>query len=304
MKTPKEREMSMLGSIKYKLKQVLKYLPVVLVTIFWGASFVATKFVVNVFEPFPAALYRFLIALFVLLPFTKKKKIANINAFWSGFWGITMYFVFENTALRYTSPTNAAVIVSSVPLLYVLFTHVFHKVKTNKYHYLGSVLAFLGVALVILNGRMMKLNPLGDILAFGAAISWVFYTHYVVRIKDVVGIDQTFSITFWGVVTLVPFSLLQNMQAKFEIKSVSSLIYLGIVCSALGYLLWNKSIEVIGDRKTTNFIYFIPLVTVISEFVLMKSKPTIYNILGVTMLILGLYIFERGEEYGKERFGN
>ncbi len=304
MKTPKEREMSMLGSIKYKLKQVLKYLPVVLVTIFWGASFVATKFVVNVFEPFPAALYRFLIALFILLPFTRKKKIANINAFWSGFWGITMYFVFENTALRYTSPTNAAVIVSSVPLLYVLFTHVFHKVKTNKYHYLGSVLAFLGVALVILNGRMMKLNPLGDILAFGAAISWVFYTHYVVRIKDVVGIDQTFSITFWGVVTLVPFSLLQNMQAKFEIKSVSSLIYLGIVCSALGYLLWNKSIEVIGDRKTTNFIYFIPLVTVISEFVLMKSKPTIYNILGVTMLILGLYIFERGEEYGKERFGN
>jgi drug/metabolite transporter (DMT)-like permease len=304
MKTPKEREMSMLGSIKYKLKQVLKYLPVVLVTIFWGASFVATKFVVDVFEPFPAALYRFLIALFVLLPFTNKKKIANINAFWSGFWGITMYFVFENTALRYTSPTNAAVIVSSVPLLYVLFTHVFHKVKTNKYHYLGSVLAFLGVALVILNGRMMKLNPLGDILAFGAAISWVFYTHYVVRIKDVVGIDQTFSITFWGVVTLVPFSLSQNMQAKFEIKSVSSLIYLGIVCSALGYLLWNKSIEVIGDRKTTNFIYFIPLVTVISEFVLMKSKPTIYNILGVTMLILGLYIFERGEEYGKERFGN
>jgi drug/metabolite transporter (DMT)-like permease len=304
MKTPKEREMSMLGSIKYKLKQVLKYFPVVLVTIFWGASFVATKFVVNVFEPFPAALYRFLIALFVLLPFTKKNKIANINAFWSGFWGITMYFVFENTALRYTSPTNAAVIVSSVPLLYVLFTHVFHKVKTNKYHYLGSVLAFLGVALVILNGRMMKLNPLGDILAFGAAISWVFYTHYVVRIKDVVGIDQTFSITFWGVVTLVPFSLLQNMQAKFEIKSVFSLIYLGIVCSALGYLLWNKSIEVIGDRKTTNFIYFIPLVTFISEFVLMKSKPTIYNILGVTMLILGLYIFERGEEYGKERLGN
>jgi len=304
MKTPKEREMSMQGSIKYKLKQVLKYLPVVLVTIFWGASFVATKFVVNVFEPFPAALYRFLIALFVLLPFTKKKKIANINAFWSGFWGITMYFVFENTALRYTSPTNAAVIVSSVPLLYVLFTHVFHKVKTNKYHYLGSVLAFLGVALVILNGRMMKLNPLGDILAFGAAISWVFYTHYVVRIKDVVGIDQTFSITFWGVVTLVPFSLLQNMQAKFEIKSIFSLIYLGIVCSALGYLLWNKSIEVIGDRKTTNFIYFIPLVTIISEFMLMKSKPTIYNILGVTMLILGLYIFERGEEYGKERFGN
>ncbi|AMW33746.2 Permease of the drug/metabolite transporter (DMT) superfamily [Fervidobacterium changbaicum] len=283
---------------------LLQYVPVVLVTIFWGASFVATKFVVNVFEPFPAALYRFLIALVVLLPFTKKRKIGDINAFWSGFWGITMYFVFENTALRYTSPTNAAVIVSSVPLLYVLFTHLIHKVETTKYHYVGSVLAFLGVALVILNGRLMKLNPIGDILAFGAAVSWVFYTHYVVRIKDVSGIDQTFSITFWGVVTLIPFAFFQDMKVTFEVKSALSLIYLGVVCSALGYLLWNKSIEIIGDRRTTNFIYFIPIVTVISEFVLMKSEPTIYNILGVTMLVLGLYIFERGEEYGKKRLRN
>ncbi|MGB9795330.1 DMT family transporter [Fervidobacterium gondwanense] len=279
----------------------VSYLPVVIVTIFWGASFVATKYVVQSYFPFPAALYRFIIALAVLFPITKKKKIKDINAFWSGFWGITMYFVFENTALKYTSPTNAAVIVSSAPLLYVLFTHLFHRTKTNKLHYLGSLLAFLGVALVILNGRILKLNPLGDILAFGSAIAWVLYTHYVIKMKDISGIDQVFSITFWGVVTLIPFALLQDMSIKFEPKSFISLIYLGIICSAVGYVLWNKSIELIGDRKTTNFIYFIPLVTVVSEILLMGSKLTVYNVLGVTLLIIGLYTFERGEEYGKER---
>ncbi len=281
-----------------------KYIPVIIVTIFWGMSFVATKFVVNVFAPFPAALYRFLTALIVLFPFTKNKKLLDVNAFWSGFWGITMYFVFENTALIYTNPTNAAVIVSSAPILYVLFTHIFHKQKTNIFHYVGSLIAFTGVALVIINGRILKLNPLGDILAFGSALAWVLYTHYVMKMEKHDGIDQVFSITFWGVVTLIPFSLFQNMKPSFEIKSFIGLIYLGIICSALGYFLWNKSIVLIGDRRTTNAIYFIPMVTILSESLLIRTPLTFYSIIGVLSLILGLYIFERGEEYGKKRPGD
>ncbi|MFN6991572.1 MAG: DMT family transporter, partial [Fervidobacterium sp.] len=248
-----------------RLKNLMKYIPVILVTIFWGLSFVATKFVVRSFSPFPAALYRFITALIVLLPFTNKKEllrsILDVNAAMTGFWGITMYFIFENTALIYTSPTNAAVIVSSAPILYILFTHVFHKRKTNIFQYLGSIIAFFGVALAIVNGRILKLNPVGDILAFGSAFSWVLYTHYVLKIKNSEGIDQVFSITFWGVVTLVPFSLFQDMRLIFEWRSLIGLLYLGVICSAVGYFLWNKSIILIGDRRTTNTIYFIPLVT-------------------------------------------
>jgi len=65
-------------------------------------------------------------------------------------------------------------------------------------------------------------------------------------------------------------------------------------------LIWNKSMTLIGDRSTTNFIYFIPVVTIISESIIINSQLTLYNILGTFMLIMGLYIFERGERYGKE----
>jgi len=283
-----------------RVSGLVKYLPVTLVTILWGMSFVATKFVVSVFAPFPAALYRFTIALIVLLPFTKKRKIWDINAFWAGFWGITMYFVFENTALIYTAPTNASVIVSSAPIMYTLFTHIFHKKRTTKSHYIGSVVAFTGVALVVFNGRLQKLNPIGDMLAFGAAISWVLYTYYVVKMEKNDGVDGIFSLTFWGVVTLLPFSFFQDMSIRIEGKSLISLIYLGVLCSAVGYLIWNKSMTLIGDRSTTNFIYFIPVVTIISESIIINSQLTLYNILGTFMLIMGLYIFERGERYGKE----
>ncbi len=284
----------------------MRFVPVVVVTLMWGLSFVATKFAVEVFPPFPAAFYRFLIATIVLLPFSKVKfkDLFNINALFAGFWGITMYFVFENSALTITSPTNAAIIVSTAPILYVLFTHIFHKRKTTLSQYLGMFLAFLGVAIVILGGESIRVRILGDLLAFGSAFAWVLYTHYVLKLKNYEGIQNTFLITFWGLVTLIPFSLTQNIRPQFEIKSLIALIYLGVFCSALGYLLWNKSIKLIGDRRTTNAVYFIPLVTVFSEKLLMGTGLTLKNIFGVIMVMLGLYIFERSEKDGKERLGN
>lgn len=277
----------------------LKYLPVTLVTIIWGISFIATKVVVSSFPPYPAAFYRFMIALVVLIPLTKNRRnvIRDLNAFWAGFWGVTMYFVFENMALIYTRPTNAAIIVSSAPILYVIFTHLIHKQQTTLNQYLGSLLAFSGVALVILNGRLMKLNPLGDILAFGSALAWVFYTHYILKMPKHDGIDEVFAITFWGVVTLVPFSMLQDPTfssiKKLSPEALIGLLYLGVLCSALGYLLWNKSIALIGDRRTTNAIYFIPVVTVLSERLILGTPLTLYTVTGTILLIVGLFIFEK-----------
>lgn len=278
-------------------RKLLKYTPVTLVTLIWGVSFIATKVVVRELAPFPAALIRFLIALMVLTPFRKLARVMDWNAFWSGFWGVTMYFVFENTALRLTAPTNVAVIVSSAPILYVLFSHIIHRQPTTSGQYVASALAFTGVALVILNGRLMKLNPLGDVLAFGSAVSWVFYTHYILKMGKHDGMDDVFAITFWGVVTLLPFSVLQSNPGSW-IRGVSpvawlGLVYLGVLCSALGYYLWNKSIALIGDRRTTNAIYFIPVVTILSENLVLGGGLTVYNVVGTALLILGLLIFER-----------
>ncbi|ODN30505.1 DMT family transporter [Fervidobacterium thailandense] len=277
---------------------MLKYVPVTLVTIIWGVSFIATKIVVSTFPPYPAAFYRFVIALLVLLPLTKNKSaLKSLNAFWAGFWGVTMYFVFENMALIYTNPTNAAIIVSSAPILYVIFTHLIHKQKTTLNQYLGSLLAFTGVALVILNGRLMKLNPIGDILAFGSAMAWVLYTHYILKMPKHDGIDEVFAITFWGVVTLIPFSIFQDpkFQSMLNLapQVLIGLLYLGVFCSALGYLLWNKSIALIGDRRTTNAIYFIPVVTVLSEKLLLGTPLSFYTVTGTALLIAGLFIFEK-----------
>jgi len=272
-----------------------------LVVLFWGISFVATRVVVLSIPPITAALIRFLIAsIALMLAVRRLPKLKNWHSFFAGFWGVTMYFFFENSGLVYTYPTNASLIVSSAPILYTLFSHVVQKKRTTAIEYLASIIAFFGVAIVILNGRfVLKMSLKGDLMLLGAAFAWVFYTYHVEKMPEPDSLTGVMSITVWGVLTLIPFAVFEERpQITLTLPVIISLLYLGIVCSGLAYVFWNLGIIRVGARYTTNTIYFIPVITSVAEALLLKNLPNLYTVLGGTLVLLGLWLFNR-EERGK-----
>ncbi|WP_041081131.1 DMT family transporter [Thermotoga profunda] len=268
------------------------------VVFFWGISFVATRIVVLSIPPITAAFVRFLIASVALILVTKKMpKLLNWHSFFAGFWGVTMYFIFENSGLVYTYPTNASLIVSSAPILYTLFSHLIQKKKTSVIEYLASLVAFFGVAVVIMNGRfVLKVSLMGDLMLLGAAFAWVFYTYHVEKMTDSDSLTGVTNITLWGVLTLFPFVIFEKKPPiTLTVPVIISLLYLGIVCSGVAYVFWNIGIRRVGARYTTNTIYFIPVITSIAEAILLKNLPNFYTILGGGLVILGLWLFNRQE---------
>lgn len=273
-----------------------------IVVLFWGISFVATRIVVLSIPPITAAFIRFLIASVALILVTRKMpKLLNWHSFFAGFWGVTMYFFFENSGLVYTYPTNASLIVSSAPILYILFSHLLQKRKTTVIEYFSSLIAFFGVTIVILNGRfVLKVNLIGDLMLLGAAFAWVFYTYHVEKMPDPDSLSGVTSITLWGVLTLIPFVIFERKpQIDLNLPVVVSLLYLGIVCSGIAYVFWNIGIRRVGSRYTTNTIYFIPVITSIFEAILLKNLPNLYTIVGGILVLFGLWLFNR-QERGKE----
>ena len=85
----------------------------------------------------------------------------------AGVTGGSLYFLTENTALGVTLTTNVAFIVCSTPLLTLLLARLFYRSeRATKRLVGGSLLALLGVGLVIFNGNfVLKLSPLGDVLS-------------------------------------------------------------------------------------------------------------------------------------------
>ena len=84
-----------------------------------------------------------------------------------------------------------------------------------------------------------------------------------------------------------------------SVKGLISVIFLGLVASGLGYLLWNRAISVLGAKKVTNAIYLIPLVTVMADWVVFSNKPGFLLIAGAILVILGLImLFKYVKEVG------
>jgi drug/metabolite transporter (DMT)-like permease len=54
--------------------------------------------------------------------------------------------------------------------------------------------------------------------------------------------------------------------------------------------MWNKSIKIIGSVKATNYIYFVPLITIATSEIFINEKITNLMIYGGILIILGVYI--------------
>lgn len=267
----------------------------------WGSTFVFTKILLDEFTPVQIMLFRFVIAYFVLWlihPKIEKTSIKDELLFAvMGIFGCTVYFMTENTALQYTLASNVSIIVASSPIITAFFAHFFIKgEKINKNIILGFIVAFAGVIMVVLNGKfVLKLNPAGDALSLGAAVSWAVYSVILRTCVDKFNsVTLTRKLMFYGFITALPIAIAQGESVDFAaLKSPDMLfciLFLGVVGSGICYVTWNKAISCLGVVTTNNYIYVNPFVTLVTGGLVLKEPITAMGIFGALLIISGVVI--------------
>lgn len=167
-----------------ELKHGYYHLIAILVVAIWGLTFISTKVLINHgLTPQEIFFYRFFIAYLGIWVISPKRLFAGNwkDELWlmaGGFFGGSLYFFTENTALGITQASNVAFIICTAPLLTTILSLLFYKSeKATKGLIYGSILALIGVGLVVFNGSfVLKLSPVGDLLTLLAALSWAFYS--------------------------------------------------------------------------------------------------------------------------------
>jgi drug/metabolite transporter (DMT)-like permease len=166
-------------------KAFIYHLAALFTIIVWGITMVSTKVLLHEgLSPEEIIIIRFIMAylfLWILYPRTHRIKSWRDELIFMGM-GITsgsLYFYFENTALVYTSATNASLICALIPLLTAIMIYfVFREKPLTKRFWAGSSISIIGTVLVILNGAFsFQFNLLGDFLALMAIVSWSVYIH-------------------------------------------------------------------------------------------------------------------------------
>ena len=282
----------------------------------WGSTFVFTKMLLMAgLSPTQIFTLRFAIAYILMAGWCiTNGKWQTFARSWRdemlmialGITGGTLYFTTENVALLYTTATNAALIVCSCPLFAMLLSALIyrHKRIVTKRRATGSLMAFMGMAVVVLNGRfVLHLSPKGDLLAFSACLSWAVYSLLMKQATQRYSpLLVTRKVFFYGLLGIMPYYLLfpqetwifrwgeEHTQQVFTTGVIGNLLFLGIVASMAAFLIWSWIITKLGTIVATNWIYFNPITTILSANWMLREQITPWFIIGTILILTGMYM--------------
>ncbi len=289
-----------------KNSNIFYHLVAFLTVAIWGTTFVATKvLMLNGLSPAQIFTLRFSIAYVLMLGFNHKRMFADS---WKdeakmallGITGGSLYFLSENEAMNFTTTTNTSLIVCSCPLFATLLVRlVYRSSRINGIQLLGSLLAFVGMVIVVLNGRfVLHLSPVGDALAFTACMCWAIYSLLMKSVSNSYGAAFiTRKVFFYGVLTILPYYILEpgfpSVDVFLKPQVFGNLLFLGCLASMICFLTWNWCISKLGAVKATNWVYFNPITTMIFASWVLDEEITPYFLVGATCILLGMYIADR-----------
>ena len=289
----------------FKNRILLFHLITALVVIIWGTTFVSTKVLIqHGLGPIEIMFYRFVLAYFCLLMVSHKRLWADnwkdeFMLMLSGLTGGTFYFIAENTALGITQASNVALLVCTTPIFTALLLHWIFKEPLRRNMIIGSIIALIGVGLVVFSGSvLLQINPLGDFLSIMAALMWAVYCLILKPLgKKYPTAFITRKVFLYSVISLLVYFLFDPLQVKIEVLFhpvvTLNLLFLGIVASMLCFIAWNAAVKVLGPSRTANYIYVQPFSTLVLSSIILSEIITFASMIGALCIIGGVYLAEK-----------
>lgn len=286
-----------------KEKLLYTHLELLFVVAIWAGTFVSTKIVLTQITPAVSALYRHIIASLILLLINcrNKEKIEKRDypvLFLLGLTGITLYYLLQNYGIKYTNAIDASILVSLSPAFICLISWILLKQQIRPVTIAGLLLAFIGSAFVISNGKVSSSQPLsqlrGNLLILLTAVSWAIYSVYGKKLLAKYNTRTLITYTtVIGTIFLIPFSLFEfTVKTNLNLNWFGwlNMLYLGGAASVYGYLAWYRALIKLPAVTVGSYLYFRPLLTAIIAAIALNERISLAVIFGGVMIIWGTYL--------------
>jgi drug/metabolite transporter (DMT)-like permease len=283
-----------------------------LVVIFWGWSFVATKVCLNYWTPVEILGLRYLLAIPVLAAIAIHKKIKpNFTrrdwfAMIAGSAILTAHFLIQINGMRFTSATNTGWIIAFTPLTIAFLSFVFLRERIGVWQIAGIVVATTGIALLVSDGNLGQLDWLeskGDWMILVSTGTWAGYS---VVTRDVGRHNHPIAVTIvllsLTAIVVVPYMMIDSTVTQLisaPMDGIVAMLFLGIICLALSMWIWQEGLARLGASKTGFFLYLEPLATVVLAVPYLGEPFGAFTALGGALVLGGVYLAERGKGSGK-----
>lgn len=275
-------------------------------TIFvWGITFINTKVLLNDFSAMEILFVRYLIAYIILVcicpkPVKAKNLKDELYLFVAAMSGAAVYQYLENLSVNYTNPASVSFITALAPIFTAVLAHFYASERLTAKNLIGMLVAIVGVFLVSFgDSKTIETGLFGDVIIFLTVWLWAVYSIVVKKIgeKGYNGLGVTRRILFYSLIVMIPFMAFKvdtfKYTALLDISNILNLLYLGLFASAICFTTWNYSVKTLGATVTGKYLFVMPLITLIAQAFYDSSTIGIYAILGMFIIMIGIYISER-----------
>lgn len=250
--------------------------------VFWGVSFVATKAVLHEISPVTLIFLRFGVAAIVLNLIVRRVPPRDAWAALAlmGFVGVFVHQMLQAYALTMTSASHAGWLIGLTPIWSAILSALLLRERLSAWKIAALLVGFAGALLVITRGDLSSAilalpSTRGDVMIFISTFNWAIYS--------VIGHDTirrlgprmaTAGMMTWGAALLAPFFVARRGWTEFPHLTPlgwTSLAFLSLGCSALGYLFWYGALEHVEVSRVAVLLYIEPLVTVAASVALLHE---------------------------------
>ena len=271
----------------------------------WGGMYVVSKYVLDFIPPLTLVWLRFIIAFVVLygilkLAEKKQKKKVTIRKkdwllfAWIGFIGYFISITCQFIGTKLSDAHTGSLVTSATPAFMVIFAALILKEKLTARRLLSTIIATIGVIIVI--GWDIEIGSyfIGTIILVGAAITWALLSIYVkiASIQFSSLIITTYAI-FFSLFFITPFMIWELQAASIGTVNtyvILGVLYLGIVSTAGAFFLWNKGLELMDASIGSLFFFFQPIVGSLLGWLLLNETLNSNFFIGGILIICSVFI--------------
>ncbi|MBD8074537.1 DMT family transporter [Bacillus thuringiensis] len=271
----------------------------------WGGMYVVSKYVLDFIPPLTLVWLRFIIAFVVLygilkLAEKKQKKKVTIRKkdwllfTWIGFIGYFISITCQFIGTKLSDAHTGSLVTSATPAFMVIFAALILKEKLSARRLLSTIIATIGVIIVI--GWDIEIGSyfIGTIILVGAAITWALLSIYVkiASIQFSSLVITTYAI-FFSLFFITPFMIWELQTPSIGTVNtyvIFGVLYLGIVSTAGAFFLWNKGLELIDASIGSLFFFFQPIVGSLLGWLLLNETLNSNFFIGGILIICSVLI--------------
>lgn len=276
------------------MKKYLAIAGLIAVTVIWGGGFVASDMALKSLRPFQIMAIRFLLAT-ILMGGASIRELKGID-FKELRAGILMGcalfvgFAFQIVGLQYTTPSKNAFLTALNVVMVPFIAFLILKKKISMKSIAGAVMAIFGVGLLSLEKNLSL--GLGDALtlvcAVGFAFQIFFTSEFVKKYRAVVlNFVQMLTAVLLSVVSLFLFG-----ETEFHVTAQGwlSVLYLGVISTALCYLLQTASQRYVDETKAAIILSMESVFGTIFSILILHELVTLRMICGCVIILAAVIV--------------